>query len=226
MRFQKIEFFGDSIIRGAVAQQKERLKLRADSTFQYLKELGFQVKNNAHIGATIKKGLQELSYRLPFFDKKTAVVLGFGGNDCDFDWEQISEHPEIEHQAKVCLPDFLDLYRKAIRKIRETGATVFACTLVPLDSENYFSYLSSGKNAKNLHRWLGDKNMLYRWHESYNRAIESLAREEKVPLIDLRSAFLQDRDYHKKLICYDGIHPTEQGYAQIDRVFRNWALSL
>ncbi len=42
-----------------------------------------------------------------------------------------------------------------------------------------------------------------------------LAREEKVPLIDLRGAFLRDDRRPEALLCADGIHPSAQGQGLI-----------
>ena len=38
-------------------------------------------------------------------------------------------------------------------------------------------------------RWLGDVGNIYVWQERYSRAVERLAREENVPLVDVRGAF-------------------------------------
>ena len=63
--------------------------------------------------------------------------------------------------------------------------------------------------------------MLYRWHESYNRAVESVAESTGSRLLNVREAFLTRHDY-KKLIGIDGIHPTEEGYAVLDQVFASY----
>jgi len=69
--------------------------------------------------------------------------------------------------------------------------------------------------------WLGDINLLYRWHENYSRTVERIAAETGCALIDVRSAFLTRHDY-KSLLCFDGIHPTEAGYGIIDSVFKSY----
>ena len=43
-----------------------------------------------------------------------------------------------------------------------------------------------------------------------------LAKKLNVPLIDIRSVFLQDKHY-ERLISRDGIHPNEKGYELIYR---------
>ena len=219
MQYSKIAIFGDSVMRGAIACRGKRMALRPDHDHPELRRLGYCVQNFAHIGSTIQKGLEEIRYRLPSLDRKTAVVLGFGGNDCDFDWRSVAAAPNREHFPNVKRSDYLRLYEEAIGLVRQTGAGVWICSLVPLDCEKYFAYISEGKDKNALLSWLGDAAMLYRWHEGYDRALIALAARLNVPVIDLRAAFLTDRAFHQTLIGYDGIHPTQEGYEIIDRVF-------
>ena len=52
--------------------------------------------------------------------------------------------------------------------------------------------------------------------------MERLAREENVPLVDLRGAFL-DHWHLDTLLCEDGTHPNSAGQALIGRAFRDFA---
>ena len=45
-------------------------------------------------------------------------------------------------------------------------------------------------------------------------AVHKIAQTANVKLIDIRSAFLQRRDY-SRFLSDDGIHPNEEGYALI-----------
>ena len=67
--------------------------------------------------------------------------------------------------------------------------------------------------------------MIYRWHESYNMAVCRIALSQRVPLIDIRSAFLERKNY-QSLLCEDGIHPNEEGHAMISSVILSQAPSL
>ncbi len=212
----KVEFFGDSIIRGALCKG-ERFRLREGKDFPQLQEMGLDVRNNAVIGSTILKGTQVVERRLPALDENTLVIMGFGGNDCDHNWQEVSDDPENVHLPKLLLQDFSWRYNALIRKVQATGAQVALCTLVPLDQEKFFAYISEGKDAAAIDQWLGDRNILYRWHENYSRAVERLAWSTGCALIDLRDGFLCRHDY-KELIGPDGIHPTEAGYAIVDDI--------
>ena len=52
--------------------------------------------------------------------------------------------------------------------------------------------------------------------------MERLAREENVPLVDLRGAFL-DHWHLDTLLCEDGTHPNSAGQALIGQAFRDFA---
>lgn len=212
----RIEFFGDSIIRGALWADG-KFRLRPGRDFATLAGTGVTVRNNAVIGSTILKGAQTVARRLPALDENTLVVLGFGGNDSDHVWQEVSDSPAAPHLPRVALQAFRERYAQVIRQIRATGATVALCSLVPLDAERYFAFISKDRDARHILQWLGDKEILYRWHENYNRAVERLAFAAGCPLIDLRDGFLARHDY-ERLIGPDGIHPTLEGYDVIDDI--------
>ena len=69
-------------------------------------------------------------------------------------------------------------------------------------------------------RWLGGSSeFIYRWHERYSIAVQSVAKKANVTLLDVRSAFLERRDY-TRFLCDDGIHPNAQGHALIADVMK------
>ena len=212
----RIEFFGDSIVRGALWADG-RFSLRPGKDFPQLREQGFEVRNNGIIGATICRGSRVVDRRLPALDEHTLVILGFGGNDCDHDWQAVSDDPEGIHLPRILVQSFRDRYAELIAKVQATGAKVALCSLVPLDADKFFAFISEGKSAERIMQWLGDKEILYRWHENYNRAVERLAASTGCPLIDVRDGFLTRHDF-ASLIGPDGIHPTEAGYAIIDDI--------
>ena len=213
---ERVEFFGDSIVRGALWADG-KFRLRPDRDFPALTELGLTVRNNAQIGASIVKGAHVVERRLPALDDRTLVVMGFGGNDCNFDWQAVSDAPDGPHLPVVLLPSFRERYAKAIASVQATGAKVALCSLVPLDADKFFAHISEGRSPEAILHWLGDKEILYRWHENYNRTVERLAQSLGCALVDVRDGFLTRHDY-KTLIGEDGIHPTEAGYRVFDEI--------
>ena len=63
---------------------------------------------------------------------------------------------------------------------------------------------------------------IYAHQEQYSRAVERLAWEENVPLVDLRGAFL-DHWHLDTLLCEDGTHPNTAGQVLIGQAFRAFA---
>lgn len=218
---KRIEVFGDSIMRGIICADGWKLKLRNDSKYHYLTVLGYEVNNNGQIGATIIKGLQKVERHLSRIDSETMVILGFGGNDCTYDWKHMFDEPSMMKAPNVALEDFIRLYRQAIDRIKKTGARIALCNLVPIDSAKFFNWISTQGPGHSILEWLGDTSMLYRWHEYYNRAVERLVKIAECDLIDLRSAFLTRHDFNN-LLCQDGIHPTEEGYSIIDSQIKSF----
>ncbi len=70
--------------------------------------------------------------------------------------------------------------------------------------------------------WLGDIRTIYIHQERYSRAVEKIALEVQVPLIDLRGAFLKAGDV-KELLCEDGTHPNTLGQKVMASSFDNFA---
>lgn len=213
---ERVEFFGDSIVRGALWADG-RFRLRPGNGYPALADMGLAVRNNAMIGSTIVKGAKVVERRLPALDEKTLVIMGFGGNDCNFDWQAVSEAPDADHLPVVLLQSFRERYARAIAKVQTTGAQVALLSLVPLDADKFFANISAGRDSGAILKWLGDKAILYRWHENYSRTVERLAAAMDCALIDVRDGFLTRHDF-SGLIGADGIHPTEAGYAIIDDI--------
>lgn len=74
-------------------------------------------------------------------------------------------------------------------------------------------------------RWLGDVGNIYVWQERYSRAVERLAREENVPLVDVRGAFL-DYGHLEQTLCADGTHPNTVGQGLITKAFQDFGRGL
>lgn len=208
--------FGDSVSKGIVfdAARKKYQALKDSFANLFCKKTSVPVTNYSKFGCTISKG-QELIHRhaeeLCGYD---CVVLEFGGNDCDFNWREVSETPDGLHLPKTPLDEFERRYMDIFEEIRAKGGTPVLLSLPPIESNRYFRWISQGLNADNILHWLGDVHRIYRYHELYNMAVCRLAIKEQVPLIDIRSAFLLDRNY-SDLLCEDGIHPNQKGHALI-----------
>ena len=215
--------FGDSIGRGVILDSVRGRYILLKNSFVNLlnKNTKMKVDNYAKFGCTIetgKKMVEKHGKDLPHYQ---FTVLEFGGNDCDFDWAAISEHPKGSHVPFTPLATFKALYTEVIECVFDSGSQPVMLSLPPLDAKRYFSWISRNRNAENILHWLGDVEHIYRWQEMYNLAVVGLAAAKQVPLIDIRRAFLEARNY-PSLFCEDGIHPNEAGHSLITDTIRSF----
>lgn len=210
---EKICVFGDSIGKGVVLPDEGRYKIVRPDTLK-LTGRELEVKNYSVFGCTLDKAQPVVERHTAELADYDTVFLELGGNDCDFDWERISEDPEGEYECKTPCGVFEKAYRKLMETIIGAGGNLIVLTFPPIVAERYFKWISQGKNGENILKWLGGTHTMYRWQEMYNLKVVELAKKLNVPLIDIRSVFLQDKHY-ERLMSRDGIHPNEKGYELI-----------
>lgn len=214
---EKLYVFGDSIAKGVVWDEGKNRYVYTPNSFLTLfsDKTGTLVKNDSKFGCTVAMGAGKLQKAQEDLTDYDCVLFEFGGNDSNFDWEQISMHPEDMHICATPLKQFYDTYTEMIAKVLEKGKRVFLLNLPPIDDEKYFQWISQNRCAESILKWLGGSSRyIYSWHESYNCAISNIANQMKVALIDIRTAFLQRRNY-RDYLCLDGIHPNEKGHILI-----------
>lgn len=208
---KRLELYGDSILKGVVYQSDVgRYRLCHSPRLDTLNAQGITVCNHSRMGATIQKGIRTLERR-EACPEDTLIILEYGGNDCDFDWSAIAADPAGSFLPHTPEKEFLQSYRSAVELARHQGAKVAMLSLIPIDAQKYFRWISRNLNKDNILRWLGDISMLSRWQEHYNRLVEGLAKSLSCPLIDVRRDFLLSHQFDS-LLCDDGIHPTPAGH--------------
>lgn len=214
----KICVFGDSVAKGVVYDEEKNRYIFSKNSFVNLfsKYENIEVKNYSKFGLTINRGEAIFEKRLAEIEVGDIVVLEFGGNDCNFNWADISKNPNIEHLPATDINIFKKVYIEMIDEIKEVGGIPIILSLPPLDTNRFFDWISQGLSQKNILGFLGEKEYIYRWHELYNLAITEVATEKKVPLVDIRKTFLSQHKIHD-LICKDGMHPSEKGHKLISQ---------
>ncbi len=223
MMNNRICLFGDSIARG-IAWDAERQKyaLLKDSFVGKLNDSGLlSIVNYAKFGCTISKGKELILQRKEELRRYEYVALEFGGNDCNFDWQWISEHPEEKVPPVVPLDQFVREYREVIRVIRSARGNPLILSLPPIESQKFFSWISKDRDGDAILRYLGDKEHIYRWHEMYNMAVCRVALVESVPLVDITTRFLEMNDY-QECICDDGMHINAEGHQIVYEEVRDY----
>ena len=212
---RQLLIFSDSVVKG-VMHENGKFKLCDDHDFTSLKEIGVEAHNYSKMGATIRTGLDIMNRKLTPCDRDTTILLSFGGNDCDYNWEEISDNPDGVHAPHTTPEDFVTLYRDAIRAAQKTGASVAVASIVPIEAERYMKTISQGRSEENILKWLGDVHRLYRWQEYYNFLACSLSGSLGCRLVDIRSRFLQSACF-PTLMSDDGIHPSPAGHALLHK---------
>ena len=208
-----ISVFGDSILKGVrMLSGTTRYGTTDDIGLESIcRQHDWVLDNRSRFGCTITKGEALLNRQLNKGDAPAAVLLEYGGNDADFRWSEVAARPYDEHLPNTPLPEFLAALKRMVDTLRAHGVRPVLSTLPPISSERYLDWITrDGLSKENILTWLGDANAIYRYQENYSRAIERFAVEQGCMLVDLRSAFLQQRVLLPYL-CADGIHPSDRG---------------
>ncbi len=214
-----IKIYGDSILKGVMYNEELKRYKLFGYRFDELSEKGIEVENNCRMGATIEEGFEIMKRTLDDCDKDTLVVLEYGGNDCNYNWEEVSKNPAGSFEPNTPEDKFRETYLQMIEYARSKGAEVAVCNLVPIDSERFMNWVSRGLNYDNIMDWMGDINRIARWQEYYSHISEKVAAKANCAIVDLRTMFLKHRSL-KKMIGIDGIHPSSEGHSLIKDIFQ------
>lgn len=213
----KICLFGDSISKGVIIDELRSRYTMTKKSFANLlsNEISLEVSNYSMLGCTITKGKSMLERHRKTLEDCALVVLEYGGNDSDHNWEEIAADPYGEHQPKTPIDRFEEIYREIIEELKSMDKQIVILNLPPIDEHKYFDWFSKGLDQSRILTWLGGKTeYIYRFHEIYNVRLSRLASLYQIPMIDIRSAFLERKNYSDYL-CEDGIHPNEKGHELI-----------
>ena len=218
---QSIGVWGDSLLKGVVFDDlKGKYEtLKNTVAVQCAKLLGLRVDNNARFGATVTKGCRTLTRALDRGVECDAIVIEYGGNDCDYNWPEVARDPDGPHEPHTPLDDFKRVLRMMIMSVKQKGIQPVLMSLPPLDAGRYFNWITrSGLDRDNILRFLGDVGHIYRHQERYSIAVTNLAMEQQCHYIDVRDAFLA-QPHLGQLLCSDGIHPNDTGHRVIRETF-------
>ncbi len=213
----KILVVGDSLCKGVVLdEEKKKYTLLKDSFMNLLSgHLDAQLINVSHFGATVEQGQKQLEAKFEKYDPDI-VVIEFGGNDCDFAWDEIAINPSFDHIPHTPLDEFEKRIDAMIAFVRENGKKPVLTTLPPLYADSYFKWFTNCDQDKGFRilKWLKDVWHIYWWQERYSNCLQYLSRKRNVDCIDVRREFLKEKDF-ERYICSDGIHPNSDGHRLI-----------
>ena len=213
----KLVVFGDSILKGVITipgSNKLFDVTENDSLTLAQKKLGFELDNRAIYGNITSKGLVKLQ---KFFEKGGEAdfcIIEFGSNDCDYDWNIFKPDAELppasEIKQKVPLAEYLDNLNQMVALCRASKVTPVMMGLIPYVCDNWFKTIIKGQDEAAILNFLGGtpetlgKNQLV-----YKNAQAEFVMKNNVQFLDPWELFAG----HPELMCFDGIHPNEKGYA-------------
>lgn len=205
---------GDSISKGVIYdEEKSKYTVLSENYVSILQEkLRGAVINLSKFGSTIPKGISKLQNEF-LKHIPDVVLIEYGGNDCDFDWDEVAGNPEADHLPKTDLATFERVLKETIDTLKNKKVIPVLMTLPPLNADAYFKWISKNNPLAecNILSWLGSVTKIYWWQERYNSAIVKIAEETHTKWIDIREAFLRHPDF-TKFLCRDGIHPNKEGH--------------
>ena len=226
---KNIGIYGDSVMKGIIldSESKRYSVMPPDNAKRLEEKYGLSIDNRSQMGSTLGKVYPRIVYDVEHGVDFDTVLIEYGGNDCDFDWEEIAREPDCEHIPKTKLCDFKKKLTSLVELFSQNKVQPILMTLPPLHAARFFDWVSrNGASKENIVRWLGgDIQLIYRFQELYSNAVSAVAIKTGAMLIDVRSYFLDRHDYHK-LICDDGIHPSVEGHKLIGKAFDDALASL
>jgi len=220
MKGGKLCVLGDSILKGIRLEEGSNKYIVCDNIgFSMIAErAGLTLENHSKFGCTVTKAWdfakKKFSREVP-----EVVFMDFGGNDCDFKWNEINDRPLEVHDPNTDISTFIGTYETMLDAAVERGAKPVITTLVPVQSEKYFNWFcrTLGLAKEKVMSWLGDIERIAHFQQVYSDAIKGIAAGRDIPLVDLREAFNSERS--EDLMCIDGIHPNEKGQRVIHDCF-------
>lgn len=218
----KISVYGDSILKGAVTgtDSGHLFDIIEDTSLDLAsRTLGFELNNQSVFGSVVSKTQRRLKKDLEKGICGDLAIIESGGNDCDYDWTAVSATPDEEHQPRTTLNNFIHLIDEMVQAVRQAKITPVIMTMPPLVGEWWFNHICNGQNKEAILKVCkGDMFRPYLNHELYNTKLVEYAKKNNVQIVDMRTAMLEHPDY-RSLMCKDGIHPNQDGYAYMAKVW-------
>ncbi len=221
-----IMVLGDSISKGVVYNEDKKRYVFFKEGFitGVSRLLRVPVHNLSKFGSTVVNGMSLLADKFSALEPDV-VLIEYGGNDCDFNWDEVAKKPEADHQPQATLADYEKSLMDAVTYVQGKGKIPVLMNLPPLNDDAYFNWFTQGsvEKGERILKWLKDRSRIYWWQEQYSCSVDRVAKRTSAPLINIRSEFLRAADY-RKLLCKDGIHPNEQGQLLIKEVLKGYIL--
>jgi acyl-CoA thioesterase I len=215
MNNKHISIWGDSILKGVILDEANgRYQvLENNCVDRFARLTGAVIDNHASFGMTTGKALERIKRSMirkaPARDD--IVLIEFGGNDCNFQWDEVSASPDEQHVPQTPIGQFGQALQSIINLFKSVGISPVLMALPPLEPGRFLDWVSRSLDRTNILAWLGDVNRIYRWQEAYSDIVVQTANDNHLRIIDVRKDFLVSDGYAAKF-CADGMHPNEAGH--------------
>ena len=198
---KKIAIWGDSVLKGVVLEEgKDRYSLLKDSSIELIKrEYDLMIKNNSKFGLTVTKAMRLMDKSLSKGDHPNYVLVELGGNDCDYNWKEISENPDKEYYPNTPLPKFIESIK--VLSVRDSsGNDVFSDSQTERSSgellfavkDNLFMLLSEASFVGGIEIVPVPRNATYR-NEGDTENGTQVSKQELVDFILAKVSELSDQ---------------------------------
>ncbi|QWB96121.1 SGNH/GDSL hydrolase family protein [Mycoplasmatota bacterium] len=207
---KNVAIFGDSVSKGVIYDSDlKRYRFAKGIDWQNIEQrLNIKIENHSKMGATITYGYHKLLKFLETNPNVDTILLEYGGNDCDYNWEEVAQSASKDYQPNTTIETFRNTLVKMIKLIESYHIKPIVLTLPSIHAQKYYKWIARKNiNMENVLYFLGDIEHIYRHHELYNMTILEVAIQCRVEHIDIRKVFLTDGN-PDAYICEDGIHPT------------------
>lgn len=215
--------FGDSVSRGVVLDEAKQRYIDCRESFARRVALRahLTVGNFSRFGCTVTKGGMVARRHLADAAAADWTVVEFGGNDCDYHWAQVAAAPQDAHDCNTPPQRFAEEYRALLATVQQAGGRPVVFSLPPVDGERYLGWISRALPREPLLQFLGSAQRIHDWQAHYSALAVDAAHSQGVPVIDLRGAFLTQKNW-QALLCGDGIHPNADGHRLIGEVLESY----
>ena len=222
----KLVIFGDSILKGVITipnSGKLFDTTENDSLTLAQKELGFELDNRSIYGNITSKGLVKLQKFLEKGETADFCIIEFGSNDCDYDWNVFPEGSSAPDfatiQPKVPFNDYLSNLTQMVTLCRAQKITPVIMNLIPYICDRWFKTIAKAHNEAAMLDFLaGTPDTLGQNQLAYQNALMNFAASNNIQTIDAWNLF-SNTENSAKLMCDDGIHPNEDGYKLLSKLW-------
>lgn len=220
---KRIAIFGDSILKGiTIDKEKSKYVISKDVNWELIENtINVKIDNHSKMGSTVTKGYNDLVEYLDTNPKCDTILLEFGGNDCDHDWNYVSKNKSRNHAPKTNPSLFKNTLIKMIDLIKSKNIKPLLVSLPPIHSEKYFNWISKNPNdPENILYFLGYVDMISDYHNFYNMILNRVSKEKEIELLDLNSYLSNYTPC--EITDIDGIHPNDLGRKKIIDFFTSY----